>query len=235
MHGELLLVNPRAKRGKNGRFVKRTRAKRKNSRRRRRNPVAAVAAVNPRRRRRRNPVAAFAANPRRRRRARRVYATSSRRRRRNPRFSLAPSSLMNFVAPAAIGGTGALLLDIGLAAIPLPEQFKSGPLNTLAKVGGAMLLGYGVGKVKSGWGKPVTLGALTVIAYGAIRELATRFAPQLPGLSDFPDYQVGYIDPAPQLQGSSAMGAYMQPAGGTVGMGAYMEPSQMSGYADDGM
>lgn len=231
--GEVLLINPRSKRDSKGRFIKRHRARRKSTsgrRRRRRNPVAALAANPRRRRRRKNPIA-LAANPRRRRRV--VRASSHRRRRRNPRFALS-GTLGNFIAPAFLGGAGALALDVGMSALPIPDQFKSGPLGALAKVAGALALGWGVGKIRSGWGRPVTLGALTVIAYGVTRELAQRFAPTLPGLSDFQDYQVGYIDPAPVLQnqGANPMGAYMQP-----GMGAYMTPGSdnLNGYADDGM
>lgn len=244
MQGEILLVNPtggelasnprrRRKhraRGPGGRFVKTHRAKRTNARRhRRRNPVAALA--NPRRRRRRrNPVAAFAANPRRRRHHR------ARARRRNPRFALAGGSLTKQLVQAGLGGLGAVAVDAGLAAVgnlPMfPEALKTGPLKSVSRIVGALGVGWLVGKVKPAWRTPVTAGALAVTAYFVARDLVAQFAPQIPlqGYMEG-DVQLGYIDPAPALQGTpGSMGAYMQPP--TVG--AYMEPG-MGDYNNDGM
>lgn len=238
MQGEILLVNPtglesnprrRRKhraRGAGGRFVKTHRAKRTNvRRRRRRNPVAALA--NPRRRRRRNPVAAFAANPRRRR--------HHRARRRNPRFAIGGGSLAKQLMQAGLGGIGAVALDVGLGYVGnlsvVPDAFKTGPLKSVARVVGALGLGWLVGKVKPAWRTPVTSGALAVTAYFVARDLVAQFAPQIPlqGYMEG-DIQLGYVDPAPALQGTPGMGAYMEPA--TVG--AYMEPN-LGNMTNDGM
>lgn len=244
MQGEILLVNPKdgedlatnprrrrkhRARGAGGRFVKTHRARRTNARRRRRrrNPVAALA--NPRRRRRRrNPVAAFAANPRRRRRARA--------RRRNPRFAVAGGSLTKQLIQAGLGGIGAVALDVALGYagnVPfVPEAFKSGPLKSVSRVVGALGVGWLVGKVRPAWRTPVTAGALAVTAYFVVRDLVAQFAPQIPlqGYMEG-DIQLGYVDPAPALQGSPNVGAYMEPP--TVG--AYMEQPSMGDWSGDGM
>lgn len=170
--------------------------------------------ANPRRRRRRNPVGAYmtalAGNPRRRRHhvARRRIG---RRRSRNPRFSV--GGVMRQVIPAAIGGAGALGLDMALAVLPVPDMLKSGPLAILTKIAGAIGLGYVAGMVIGRErGRLVTTGALTVVAYNAIKQVAQQVAPTLPGLADYEDYQIGaymasnmgrlgYVSPAPVLRG----------------------------------
>lgn len=217
----LILGNPRRKRRKNtrnakGQFVKR---------RRRRNPIAAVAA-NPRRKRRRNPVGALAvaANPRRRRRhARRVHAR--RRRRSNPRLlaGFSPRSILNAVIPAAVGGAGAVALDVALSYVPMPAFLQSGPGKMVGRVGGAIALGmlarFVVGRETA---NKITLGALTVAAYGTIRDFAVQAG--VPGLSayDYSDTSMGYTSPAPML--NAYMPGAAPPSLDTVNakMGAYM-------------
>lgn len=224
---EVLIVNPR--RNSKGRFVKRVRARRRNPvaaanprrRHRRRNPVAAVAtlAANPRRRRRRNPIAALAANPR-------------RRRRRNP-VSLAafkPTSILGQLVPAAIGGAGALALDIALSKIPQPE-FLNNPAGRFGfRTLGAIALGMVAGFIKPSIGRQVTAGALTVVAYQTIRDVVQKVAPQIT-INGYMDDNMGYVDPAPRLEGQG-MGAYMGPR--AAPMGAYMNPdaTAMGNYGD---
>lgn len=249
MQGEILLVNPtkaknprrrRRHRARNasGRFVKTHRATRKNSRRRRRNPVA-LANPRRRRRRRRNPVAALAANPRRRR--RRVHVAGRRRRRRNPRFALTSGNLSKQLMQAGIGGVGAVALDVGLGYLGnlsfVPEALKSGALKPVVRVAGALGLGYIVGKVRPAWKAPVTAGALAVTAYFILRDLAAKFAPSIPlqGYMEGDFSGLSYVDPAPALEGyRGGMGAYMSPP--TVG--AYMDPSaggDLGNMTSDGM
>lgn len=248
-------MNPR---GRNGRFLKRKRHVNAR-RRRRRNPIAAlnprhrrrrrrnpIAALNPRRRRRRNPIAAFAANPRRRR--RRNPRASRRRYRRNPGGGLSMRGLMGTlkqsVGPAIVGGVGAVGVDIALGYIPLPEWFETATGKMVARIGGALALGLLANMVASRRvAMNVTLGALTVSAYGSIRDFTHQTFPQLPGLAgisppmygDFSDTRLGYLDPAPRL------GAYMQrraPAGN--GVGAYMRDTLdnvngLAGVTSDGL
>lgn len=231
---EVLVVNPRMKRNSKGRFVKRVRA-------RRRNPIAALAANPRRRRRRRNPVAALAVNPRRKRRGK-WFAVKAhqrnpthRRRRRNP-VSLSafrPTSIMGQLIPAAIGGAGALALDIALSKIPQPE-FLNNPVGKLGvRVVGAIGLGMLANLLKAGIGRQITAGALTVVAYNTIRDVVQRVAPSITVAGYMDDSTMGYIDPAPQLQGTG-MGAYMRGATVAQPMGAYMQPdaAAMGNYGD---
>lgn len=258
---EVLVLNPRRRRNRLGRFVKGT-ARRTNSRRRHRNPIAALAA-NPRRRRRRNPIA-LAANPRRphkrRRRVAKIGWSASRgyyRRRRNPRATrrryrrnpagmgsiknmLSVRGLTNTLVPAAIGGAGALGVDLALSYVPLPEWFQTQTGKLVARVAGAIGLGVVAGMVTNRrTAALITSGALTVTAYGAIKEFAAQNFPQLQGISppaygDFSDLRLGYLDPAPRL------GAYMQRSVPAQRVGAYMRDSldnvnSLSGVTSDGM
>lgn len=239
MSEPVLLLNPRRRRrtrNKSGQFVRSKNARRRRRRnpiaalanprrrRRRRNPIAALA--NPRRRRRRrNPIAAFAANPRRRR--RRHFANARRRRyHRNP-IGLSRRGIMSAILPAATGAGGAILLDLAMNYIPIPEQFNTPLYKGLARVAGAFGIGYAAGFVTSKRNaQMITLGALTVVAYGVLRDLVVQNFPQL-GLSGITDYDMsnlslGYVNPAPMVTGASGgVGAYMR-SNGSAPMGAYM-------------
>lgn len=213
---QILLINRRRRRrgsrarAASGRFIRRGRTR---SRR----------AATTRRRRRRNPVGAFMpAVVNRRRRRRSIVSRIVRRRRRNPRFGgFTLRGVTRQVIPAAIGGAGALGLDMALAVLPVPDMLKSGPLAILTKIGGAIGLGWLAGMVVGREnGRLVTTGALTVVAYNVIKGFAQQVAPQLPGLSDYEDYRagmgafmnrqnaLGFVDPAPVLRG---VGAYSAP------------------------
>lgn len=120
------------------------------------------------------------------------------------------------LVPAVTGALGAMALDIGMAYVPLPTQLQSGWGKTLAQLIGALGLGFLAAKVPFVGRRNAqigTLGALTVIAYNAIRPLAAQAVGDkvkgLAGLADFSDY-------------SPAMGAYMQPR-----LGAYMNPAPL--------
>lgn len=254
---EMLLINPR--RNSRGQFVKRkrrvnARKRRVTARKRRRNPIAAVA-MNPRRKRRarrRNPIAAVAMNPRRRTRRHRAagYTVGSRRIRRrkmNPRAGFAtfkPRAILNALIPASIGAGGAIALDIAMNYVPLPAQFQTPLYRNAARVLGAIGIGYlssfVIGREKA---KTVTVGALTVAAYGVIRDVIKTNFPQL-GLSgaetyDYSDLRLGYVNPAAMVTG---VGAYM-PSSMPVpapGVGAYMRGSldtvnSLSGVVGDGL
>jgi len=151
-----MLVNPKRKRV--------TRKARANPKRRRRTRRKAT------RRRRRNPVAA---NPR-----RRTYRR--RRTRRNPKLSI-KSVQRDAIVPAAIGGFGALGVDIAYAMLPLPAQFKTGMIGSVAKLGAAVLAGHFVGKMTNRkTGDAFTVGAVTIQAYGLIKGLVQQSMPNLP-------------------------------------------------------
>lgn len=206
MAAQIALINPRRKRKARKTRARRRRhvARRKTTaRRRRKTSIVAVRRLNPRRRR--------------------VHARRRRHhaRRRNPRM-LSLGGITRTLMPAAIGGAGALALDIALSyATPyLPASLQSGYLKTGVKLAGAIGLGMVAGKFLGGEkGRAVTLGALTVVLYGAIRDAAKQFAPTLNlGAVDYADNTVGaymapslgYINPAPFVSNDmSGLGAYM--------------------------
>lgn len=167
-----------------------------------------------------------------------------RRRHRNPRgfggLSLSPMSIVRgTIVPAAIGGVGAVGLDVALAYLPLPDSLKSGLPATLVKLLGAIALGFAAGKViGKDRGRLITLGAVTVMGYQFIRDQAKAALPTVKGLGSYMDYVdytlmqdrggmgaymsptlaparlngLGFISPAPTIQsGGSPMGAYMSP------------------------
>lgn len=200
-----------ATRNRKGQFVKRARAHKRRGRKARR----AVAARTHRRRRRSGgkrraaagyvvgsrPIRRRKLNPRRRHRARRH----------NPGFSV--RGIVNQLIPAAIGGAGAVGLNVALAFLPVPETLKTGPLAIATKIGGAIGLGWLAGMaIGRENGRLVTLGALTVVAYDVIRQFAAQAMPTLPGLADYEDmrlsaYQrpdgLGYVNPASIVNGGS--------------------------------
>ena len=137
---------------------------------------------------------------------------------------LSVRGVMNQLIPAAIGGTGAVGLNVALAYLPIPDTLKTGPLAIATKIGGALLLGWGAGKLIGRHnGQLVTLGALTVVAYDVIRQLVAQAMPTLPGLADYEDmrlsaYQngnLGYVNPASIVR-NDTLAAY-QEGGHAVG------------------
>lgn len=159
----------------------------------------------------------------------------SRRRRSGSRRSLKGFKLIptNFikgtVLPAAIGGAGALAVDIVWGILPIPAGIKTGPLGPLAKVAGAL----GVGAVASmvggrAMGEKVVGGYLTVMAYNFARDLVSKAAPQLT-LGDYSP--MGYYQGG-QFLPDNSMGVYVGDTTtmanpNAAGMGAYI-----SGYAE---
>lgn len=249
MTEQILLMNPRKGRMPAGlaRYwaKKRRRKRHANPKPRRR----AVRAKSSRRHRRRihfkRTVRRYAAAAR-----RHVYR--HRRRRSNPRFSVAgiKGQVVGTVVPAVIGGVGAVGLDLawGYGAGYLPAPLQTGWGATGAKVGAALLIGYALSRFTPVSKRAVAsgvLGAVTVIAYQAIRDFAKTTFPDAKGLGGYADYidysvlnragmgaympggrpQLGFVNPAPLLDQS------------VPGMGAYMphDVGQMHGYTSDGM
>lgn len=201
--------------------------------------MASLMLVNPKRRRKtkaRRNVKSVAANPRRRRRTRRkarrnpVAMANPRRkrrtyRRRNPKFSVR-SIQRDAIMPAAIGGVGALALDVAFAALPIPANMKTGAIGTVAKIAGAVILGKIAGKALGAkTGEAVTVGAVTIQAYNLVKGFARQAMPTLPMgeyLSGEFDYNanpgIGYMNAGqfvPDMSGAipyyggDAMGEYL--------------------------
>jgi hypothetical protein len=209
---EIALINPRRKHHKKHRRVK---SRRRRHTARRRSTVIVARRINPRRRHHR------------------IRHRRYRHRARNPRFSV--GGITRALVPAAIGGAGAVALDIALGyATFLPPSLTTGYGKVAAQVAGAFGLGMVAGKVLGPEkGRLVTMGALTVAAYSLIKNVVKNAAPTLPGLAG--DYE------------SMRMGAYMDRLGSYTGvapsmgaMSAYMPDGAMSmsgvdGFGGDGM
>lgn len=135
-------------------------------------------------------------------------------RRRNPRRRLptVQGIIDRQVIPAAVGGVGAVANDIIVNMLPLPANFKVGWFRHLSKAIGAVAIGYLGGMVLSKrTADQLGAGAMTVVGYNVVRDLAAQFAPQL---------QLGeYLDPT--------MGEYLDPALGYYGAG--MDPTTVPG------
>jgi hypothetical protein len=220
MPAEIAFINPRHRRKHKKTSAHRRRhvAKRAHSRRR----PAVGYAVGARKIRRRK------LNPR-----HRVRAYRARRHHRhNPRFSI--GGITRSLIPAAIGGAGAVLVDIGVGYLgqvaPIPDFLRTGYGKVALQVAAAFGMGFLASKlVGREKGHAVTLGALTVAAYGLVRNVIKTAAPTVPGLSgDMSDNigaylpsGVGAMNPAAMLQGHN--------------MGAYLDRSAAIGDYGDGM
>lgn len=235
MSEQILLLNPRRKRRRKGRKGLPAGLRRWMAIHRRH-------ATNPRRRHRRHARKANRARrirympvlTNRRRRARRSYRVH-RRYARNPRrhggmrFS-GLGMIKQYVMPAVIGGVGTLALDVvyGYVSPYLPANLQAGWFGVLTKLGVILGAGYAVGRFAPRLrhqAQVATLGATTVLAYGAIKQAVATMMPAgttIPGLSGFGAYQ-----DFQRLPVRAGMGAYMpRPAG----MGAYMPPRQLGDY-----
>lgn len=124
------------------------------------------------------------------------------------------------LAPAGVGAAGAIGLDVALGyATFIPETFRTGWARHGIRLGGALLLGMVASKiVGKSTADAVRAGALTVVLYGVLKEVIQKFAPTLPGLGDYEEMEVGYLDAASVVQDGA--GAYLEDQSGA---GAYME------------
>ena len=177
--------------------------------------------VNPRRKRRKTTRRKTAKRPARRRTTRAKRATPTRRRRRtvrrNPKLSFR-SITRDALTPALVGAGGALSLDVAFGALPIPANFKTGPLGSLTKIAGALVLGKVAGNVvNKRFGEQATVGAVTILGYSMLKNIITQNMPQLPmSGSDFA------FNPYP------SMGEYMP-------MSEYVGASDQLGYMNAGM
>lgn len=199
-----------AQRAATKRLVALNKGRRKNPIRRKRRSVArTVAAVSHHvRRRRRNPIS-----------VRRTRSHS--RRRRNP---IQMGGLVNsLLMPALTASTGALLLDILWAKLPIPGNLKSGSLQYVSKAVGAVGLAVIAEKTKvvnRQTANALGVGALTVVLHDALRGVIKSMVPSL-GLGEYVGEYVGglgYINagwPAGTLDApntAAGVGEYMSGA-----------------------
>jgi hypothetical protein len=197
---EMLLINPRSRPGR--------KAKRRTTKARRRNPVAAMT-----RRVRRNPVRAL---------KRRVM-----RRRRNPIGMTGMTGYMTAIREALMGGVGAVAFDIVHGQI---KRFLPAALQvTPGKVGAGdavraiitVFAGHALNGVTRGFSKKAAMASLTVQAHGLLRGFVPAALP------------LGYASPAMIAQGTNRVGpirqgvnAYTKP-GATPLLSAYTKGTEL--------
>lgn len=228
MAGQLLLVNPRRRRSRRKSAGRKRRGPRRMSAlqrkyfgKRRRNPARRRRVHHVARRVRRRSRRHVMSNPvRRYRRRARVAARHHRRRRRNP---IGMGSIMGPAMTAVYGTVGALATDVLFGVLPIPAQFKSGGMGTLAKaavtIAGGMLASKVVGRSAAEKG---VAGALTVQLYSFVKPLIAAAAPNIPGLGY---YGAGYS--------LSDMGEYISNIPTSLsGLGRFV-PNSLMGDDDD--
>lgn len=185
---KLVLVNPRKRTRKTS-----TRKARKTSRRTRsRNPISATAVKRHVRRR--------SANPHRR--------TTRARRRRNPISlrSLNANTFVTMLTDAAIGGAGAVGMDVVMAQVNkyLPPSLQPTPgspgANDLVRLGLTVVIGHFAGKVTKGLSRKAAAGALAVQAADLGRALLMRASPATATAAG-----VGYASPARIIPGTARL------------------------------
>ncbi len=137
---------------------------------------------------------------------RRTYYRRSNPRRRMPSIN---SIINNQVMPAIVGGTGAVANDMLVNLLPLPAQFKSGWMRHISKAVGAVAIGILGGFVLTKrTADQLGAGAMTVVGYNVVRDLAAQFVPQLP-LGE-------YVTPLGEYLPLGYYGAGMDPSLGVV-------------------
>lgn len=267
---QVLLVNPSARKGaskpaarkvaKKGKTMakkartaaqKRATAKLVALNKARRSGGSRPARKSPRRKARRASSAPVSASPApRRRRARRhpqssAKAASSagrvlRYRRRNPAGGIGEFFSTQLV-PSAIGGGGALLLDVALAVLPIPATMKVGAMAPIVRIAGAVGIGALAGMVTNRkTANQIAAGALTVTMYQIARGFLARALPagSVPGLSA-PDDGMGYINSGVMVGDPGELGEYVSdgPAvlGYDPGMGEYVSGAEDGMGAYEGM
>lgn len=141
-------------------------------------------------------------------------------RRSNPRRGLPTfqSIIDNQVIPAAWGGVGAVANDIIVNMLPLPIAFQVGWMRHVSKAVGAVAIGFLTGMfLPKRTADHLGAGAMTVVGYNVVRDLAAQFAP---------DLQLGYygagMDPSLSEYLDPTLSEYLDPPLGTI-PGAGME------------
>lgn len=181
----------------------------------------AIATVAPKRRKARRPFTSAA-----------VASDAGRKlryRRRNP---IGGGFIGDTLIPAAVGGGGALAVDVLLGLLPLPVAMKTGPMAPIVKVAAAVGLGFAAKTVVSRkMAEQLAAGAITVTLYNVAKAALVKAGKgKIPGLSEY----VGAYPDALFYDGAS---------GGVVnGMGEFVsgpdEAPEMGEFVDgddDGM
>jgi hypothetical protein len=167
--------------------------------------------------RRSNPVTPLRSTKRRRS-ARRSTAVRTRRRARrsNPSMPGFVRDAMGALVPSAIGGAGALAVDVAMAALPLPAMLTSPAIKPIARVGAAITIGALAGMlVNRRIGSQVMAGGLTVVMYDTIKAMAAKvLGGKVPGVGmyDVPGIGMYEVQAEPQLLPAPAGMGYPEAA-----------------------
>ena len=149
------------------------------------------------------------------------------------------------VMPALVGGGGAVLNDMLVNFVPgIPDNFKSGNLRHLTKAVGAIAIGYvGAMFLPRRTADQLGAGAMTVVGYNVVRDLAARFAPQLPlgeylygGVGEYLHPGTGeYLDPALGFYGAGLNPGHGMNVGDQFTRGTpYIDPDGLSAWPTGG-
>ena len=203
------ILNPTPKRGPGGRFVK---GSRKGSYKKKSSKKTYTAKRKTKRKTKRNPIMNLGGK------RRRHY-------RRNPVGGIM-GTLQSSVMPVAIGAGGALLTDLAIGYLPLPDTVKTGMMRPITRGGVAIGLGIIAGMLTSkATGAKVMAGALTVVVYSEVKAYLQTNMPKLPlsGVEEYPALEfAGYGNYGLQ----DDMGELLDNSGG---MGELLDDSSMNG------
>jgi hypothetical protein len=145
------------------------------------------------------------------------------RRRRNP---IKKNDIMSQVTNGLVAGTGAVGLDVALGVLPIPADYKSGPMAPLVKAGVALAIGMGLEKsklVKKKTSQDLVGGMLAVTAHSALKPIVSGTLPNIT-LAEYTD--LGYISSAYPMASQSfntglpSLGEYTDLGGVTVASGS---------------
>jgi hypothetical protein len=121
------------------------------------------------------------------------------------------------VMDGIVGAGGAMVADIAFNLIPLPAQFKTGPIGTLAKAGASIAVGMLASKVVGrAVAKQAVTGALTVQLYAYLKPMLAGMG--VPGL--------GYYGAGYALNG---LGAYISDTPSSL---SAFVPNSLNGLGD---
>ena len=240
---ELLLINP-GRKGKVRRKKKRSAAQKAATRRmlaarglgrvkRKRKTTLRIAPVAKKRKRKSKSIARVSARARVRRKHNPIRAHRRRRYSPNPmRVGNLSGFTKHTLMPSVVGAAGALGVDVMLGFLPLPPQFKTGPMRALVKIAGAV----GVGMLASNFMKretahQIAAGAITVTLYDVMKGYLQQAMPLLP-LSEadvmFEEYpNLSYAGAA---QTVDDMGQYVSGMSTEDGVGMYVGDSESADF-----
>lgn len=251
---ELLLINPgrslkarKARKKRNtvkgyypnpGRKKKRSAAQKAATRRmlaarkagqsKRKHNTIRTAPVAKKRKRKSRSIARVTARARVRRKHNPIRARHRRRYKPNPmRLGSMASFTRHTLMPSVVGAAGALGVDVILGFLPIPVQFKTGPMRSIVKIAGAV----GIGMLASNFMKretahQIAAGAITVTLYDVMKDYLRQAMPTLP-LSEadvmYEEYpNLSYAGAGQTVDG---MGQYVSGMSTEDGVGMYVGDS----------